>query len=130
MEFQPLLKYQLRKGLLIVFANRWRNDLKGSLNPNTSPPGISAYQQFTQPEIVVQPTDVVDNRTKRRQELERLKQDVNDGIVTDKEYEKLREDIFEKISDLIHTGLTQYQLNIKGGDYFASLVMTEIYFCV
>lgn len=85
-----------KEGIINRFRKQMEERFKSSLNPNTSPPGIGAYQQFTQPEIVVEPTDVVDNRTKRRQELERLKQDVNDGIVTDKEYEKLREDILRK----------------------------------
>ncbi|CBN58082.1 MULTISPECIES: tubulin-like doman-containing protein [Kamptonema] len=85
-----------KEGIINRFRKQMEERFKSSLNPNTSPPGIGAYQQFTQPEIVVEPTDVVDNRTKRRQELERLKQDVNDGIVTDKEYEKLREDILKK----------------------------------
>lgn len=85
-----------KEGIINRFRKQMEERFKSSLNPNTSPTGIGTYQQFTQPEIVVQPTDVVDNRTKRRQELERLKQDVNDGIVTDKEYEKLREDILKK----------------------------------
>lgn len=85
-----------KEGIINRFRKQMEERFKSTLNPNTSPPGIGAYQQFTQPEIVVEPTDVVDNRTKRRQELERLKQDVNDGIVTDKEYEKLREDILKK----------------------------------
>ncbi|WP_449417682.1 tubulin-like doman-containing protein [Phormidium nigroviride] len=85
-----------KEGIINRFRKQMEERFKSSLNPNTSPLGIGAYQQFTQPEIVVEPTDIVDNRTKRRQELERLKQDVNDGIVTDKEYEKLREDILRK----------------------------------
>ncbi|MDB9512607.1 tubulin-like doman-containing protein [Kamptonema animale CS-326] len=85
-----------KEGIINRFRKQMEERFKSSLNPNISPRGIGAYQQVTQPEIVVEPTDVVDNRTKRRQELERLKQDINDGIVTDKEYEKLREDILKK----------------------------------
>lgn len=41
-------------------------------------------------------TDSGDNRTRRRVELERLKQDVDDGIITQEEYEYERQEILNK----------------------------------
>ena len=41
-------------------------------------------------------TDSGDNRTRRRVELETLKQDVDDGIITQQEYEYERQEILNK----------------------------------
>lgn len=85
-----------KEGIINRFRKRMDERFKGSQNSKTSPPGIGAFQEVIQAEIVDEPTDSVDNRAKRRQELERLKQDLNDGIVTDEEYEKERQKILNK----------------------------------
>ncbi|BAY45737.1 hypothetical protein SAMD00079811_33440 [Scytonema sp. HK-05] len=48
-------------------------------------------------EIVLDsPVDSHDNRAKRRLELERLKQDLADGFLTEEEFEGERQKIFKK----------------------------------
>lgn len=85
-----------KEGIINRFRNRMAERFKGLQNPKTSPPGIGYSQEVIQAEIVDEPTDSVDNRAKRRQELDQLKQDVNDGIITDQEYERERQKILNK----------------------------------
>ena len=85
-----------KEGIINRFLKRIDERFKGLQNPKTSPPGIGYSHEVLPAEIVDEHTDSVDNRAKRRQELESLKQDVNDGIITDREYEKLRQDILNK----------------------------------
>jgi hypothetical protein len=40
------------------------------------------------------PLDNIDNRSRRRQELEQLKQDLNEGFMTSEEYEREKQRIF------------------------------------
>ena len=85
-----------KEGIINRFRKKMAERFKGLQISKTSPPGIGAFQEVIQAEIVDEPTDSVDNRAKRRQELELLKQDVNDGIITDQEYEKERRNILNK----------------------------------
>jgi len=85
-----------KEGIINRFRKQMEKQFKGLQKPNIAPPGIGAYQEVIPAEIVDEPTDYVDNRAKRRQELERLKQDLNDEIITDKEYQQLRADILRK----------------------------------
>jgi hypothetical protein len=85
-----------KEGIINRFRKRMDERFKGLQISKTSPPGIGYSQEVIQAEIVDEPTDSVDNRAKRRQELELLKQDVNGGIITDREYEKERQKILNK----------------------------------
>lgn len=85
-----------KEGIINRFRKRMDERFKGLQISKTSPPGIGYSQEVIPGEIVYEPTDYVDNRAKRRQELDLLKQDVNDGIITDQEYEKERQKILNK----------------------------------
>jgi len=89
-----------KEGVINLWQKQINTQFKGYQLSQTSTAATSSkivpYQEIVHGEIVDEPTDIVDNRAKRRQELEQLKQDVNDGIITEQEYEKLREDILKK----------------------------------
>ncbi|MBW4640273.1 MAG: hypothetical protein KME05_19015 [Gloeocapsa sp. UFS-A4-WI-NPMV-4B04] len=64
---------------------------------NSVPLAIAESQKVITGEVVGDSVvDSSDNRTKRRLELEQLKQDIEDGIVTQEEYEDERQEILNK----------------------------------
>jgi len=69
---------------------------------NTALPAIASGKELIAGEVEVIEvvnnsfTDSADNRTRRRLELERLKQDVDDAIITEEEYEYERQEILNK----------------------------------
>lgn len=76
--------------------SRFRRRIEAQLNSDSRP--INRLDKRLAPaEIVVEKTSSTsDNRAKRRIELEQLKQDLEDGLMTAEEFERLRQDIFSK----------------------------------
>lgn len=81
--------------------NRFMAQMQEKVNvlpvQNTVPLAIAESQKVITGEVVGDSFgDSGDNRTKRRLELEQLKQDIQDGIITQEEYEDERQEILNK----------------------------------
>lgn len=86
-----------KEGVINRFRKRMQERVKALPAPNTARPVIAASHKVLSGEVVVDSfVDSGDNRTKRRLELERLKQDWDDDIITQEEYEDLRREILNK----------------------------------
>ncbi|PSB01241.1 tubulin-like doman-containing protein [Merismopedia glauca] len=74
--------------------NRFRRHIEAELK-NSQTQTNKASKRLISAELVVDSMPhPSDNRAKRRTELERLKQDLEDGLMTEEEFERLRQDIF------------------------------------
>jgi uncharacterized protein (DUF2267 family) len=77
--------------------NRFRRNIEGKLEKN-SPTPQKANNRLLSSQIIAETAETTphpqDNRAKRRRELEQLKQDLEDGLMTVEEFERLRQDIF------------------------------------
>lgn len=104
----------MKEGIIIRFLNRMEQKFSGLTSSGLNSSGDagsgkilkgqvgadSIDDSFTDPEeIEVEESEIVDtvgNRERRRKELELLKQDLNDGILTEEEYERERQKIIRK----------------------------------
>lgn len=86
-----------KEGIINRFRRKMEERLKGMQPAKSSGSGLVARSKVVPVEIVEESvSDYGDNRAKRRQELERLKEDLADGIITENEYETERQKILEQ----------------------------------
>ncbi|MBO3462090.1 hypothetical protein G7B40_040890 [Aetokthonos hydrillicola Thurmond2011] len=87
-----------QEGIINRFRRKMDQRFNISQNQKLATQQSSVIPRAIAAEIVVDhPSgESTDNRTKRRLELERLKQDLDDDVITDEEYQRLRQEILEK----------------------------------
>jgi hypothetical protein len=86
-----------KEGVINRFLTRMQQRVKPLPEQNKVLPASTPSQKVLTGEVVDDyATDSGNNRTRRRVELERLKQDVDDGIITQEEYEYERQEILNK----------------------------------
>lgn len=86
-----------KEGVINRFLTRMQQRVKALPEQNKVLPASTPSQKVFTGEVVDDyATDFGDNRTRRRVEMERLKQDVDDGIITQEEYEYERQEILNK----------------------------------
>lgn len=86
-----------KEGVINRFLTRMQQRVKALPERNSVFPVSTPSQKVLTGEVVDDyATDSGDNRTRRRVELERLKQDIDDGIITQEEYEYERQEILNK----------------------------------
>jgi hypothetical protein len=102
----------VKEGIIIRFLNKMDRKIKTLRNVDFSSTDNSAKNKIlasqltpespvNSEEIVIEYSDkfdgdTFDNRKKRREELELLKQDLNDGFMSEEEYEREKQKIFRK----------------------------------
>ncbi|MBW4576784.1 MAG: tubulin-like doman-containing protein [Aphanothece sp. CMT-3BRIN-NPC111] len=86
-----------KEGVINRFLKRIQGRVKGLGIQSPPRRAIAQSQKIITGEVVVDfPVDSGDNRIKRRVELEQLKQDLDEEIITPEEYEDLRQEILNK----------------------------------
>jgi len=86
-----------KEGIINRFWRKMDERFQTSLQQNLPSPTNLVNQKVIPGEILVDsPVDSHDNRAKRRLELERLQQDLGDGSLTEEEYDRERQKIFQK----------------------------------
>jgi len=88
-----------KEGVINRFQARMQEKLMTRIvsNNNTNSAIASSQKVLTGEVLVLEPAvDIEDNRTKRRIEIERLKQDLADGILTPEEYQQEHQQIIAK----------------------------------
>ena len=85
------------EGVIDRFRKKMQLQVNALPGQNPATPAITQSEQVSQGEIVVDySVPSGDNRAKRRIELEQLKQDLDDDMMTKQEYDRLRQKIFNK----------------------------------
>jgi hypothetical protein len=86
-----------KPGIINRFMAQMQEKVNVLPDQNTVPLAIAESQKVITGEVVGDSVvDSGDNRTKRRLELEQLKQDIEDGIITQEEYKDERQEILNK----------------------------------
>ena len=86
-----------KEGIINRFRKKMEQRVKTLSMPSSNPRSNLLDTKVIPAEIIVDsPVNYHDNRTKRRIELERLKQDLEDGVIEQEEYEDLRREILNK----------------------------------
>ncbi|OCQ91417.1 hypothetical protein BCD67_23685 [Oscillatoriales cyanobacterium USR001] len=85
-----------KEGVINRFRKQMEAQIKIDQNSQASSSKIVLSQSVNPDEIVVEPTDIIDNLAKREQELKRLQQALKNHYLTEEEYEKLRVDVLRK----------------------------------
>ncbi|MBW4622774.1 MAG: tubulin-like doman-containing protein [Cyanosarcina radialis HA8281-LM2] len=80
-----------KEGAIDRFRKKIEEQLKDFSEPNPATPRLIPAEL-----VVDSVVTAGDNRAKRRIELQQLKQDLEDGLMTEEEFERLRQEIFEK----------------------------------
>ena len=85
-----------KEGVINRFLTKMQERVKLPEQNKVLPASTASQKVITGVLVNDDATDFGDNRTRRRVELERLKQDADDGIITQEEYEYERQEILNK----------------------------------
>ncbi|TFI53603.1 hypothetical protein BLD44_015875 [Mastigocladus laminosus UU774] len=85
-----------KEGIIIRFRRKMDEQFNSTVQRNFAPTNTINQKAIPGEIVIDQPGNFNDNRAKRRSELEKLKQDLEEGFLTTEEYERERQRIFTK----------------------------------